>query len=264
MLANARHRFDIFGGAALHQAKNARQFLEPIGKAVGKFELQNDLRAEDTDRVFQLRIEQRHRFRFAFHRPVQGDPDRVVSRADPGFAQVIDVRLGPGSHLMHQLAEILQNDQLSRIPRDQMGRLGQMPGQQPVHRLSAHPAALLGDDIVHASFDLEKNRRLLPVVIKPQPQLEPVLVPVDRLLTQNQVIGVQIKTVHRVGEIRQGGAIFINLQVAAHEVPHRQRNFFLDDILQFKPLLLHFVFSHTKIIHRASVPSRGRGIVTQP
>src|SRR2546430_2554621 len=132
-----------------------------------------------------------------------------------------------------------------------MRRLGQMPGQQPVHRVPAHSAALLGNDVVHSPFDLEKDGRLRSVVVKTKSQLVAVFVPVDRAVVKAQAIRVQVQAVNRVREIRERSAIFINLQIAADKIPHSQSDVFLDDVLQLETLLLHFVFGHTKINRRS-------------
>ena len=244
MLADYRYAVHVFGGAALHQAEDLHELLEPIGKPVGKLQLQNHLFPEHEQRVVHPRAQVPQGFRFASDRAVQRDPDRIIPRTDPGFAQVGNVGLGLGANVLRQLAEILQGDLLPRVARNQMGRFRQVSGQQPVHGIAAHSPALFADDVVHPPFDLKKNRRFRPVVIKAQPQLESVFIAVNCGSVKMQVIGIQIQAVHRVGKIGERCAVFIDFQVAADKIPHSPCHIFLDDILQLKPLLLHFIFSH--------------------
>src|ERR1051325_5811391 len=56
VLADQCHPFHIFGGAALHHAKNTDQFLEPVGKTIREFEFQNHLWAEHAHRPAHVGI----------------------------------------------------------------------------------------------------------------------------------------------------------------------------------------------------------------
>src|SRR6059036_2224281 len=51
VLADYRYAVHVFGGAALHQAEDLHQLLEPIGKLIGKLQLQNHLFPEHEQRV---------------------------------------------------------------------------------------------------------------------------------------------------------------------------------------------------------------------
>ena len=56
-----------------------------------------------------------------------------------------------------------------------------------------------------------------------------------------QVVGVQIKAMHRIREIGFSHAEFVQLKVGAHKIAHALRDVLIDHVLQLETLKLHFV-----------------------
>jgi hypothetical protein len=69
---------DVFGGAALHQAESADEFLEPARETAGKFKFEDDGVPEDEDRMAHLGGELDAGFEFSADLSVEGDADGII------------------------------------------------------------------------------------------------------------------------------------------------------------------------------------------
>src|SRR5439155_14573011 len=124
-----------------------------------------------------------------------------------------------GLVLVHELAKILQSDQLPGVVRDQMRRRGKMPVQQISNRIAAHPAALFEDAVIHPPLYLEKNRCINIVVVKTEPKFETVFIPIDGPPVKLQIVRVEVKAVDWIRVIRLAHPILVQLKIRAHELP---------------------------------------------
>ena len=115
---------------------------------------------------------------------------------------------------------------------------GHVAGQQPAHRVFAHAAALFQDDVVLASFDFEEDRRVRLVVVVAQAELESIPVPVNSAPVRLQTVRVEIEAQRGIRPVRLQRAVFVNFQVAPHEIPNAKRLRLVDVIFQFVALML--------------------------
>src|SRR5579863_1863838 len=87
-----------------------------------------------------------------------------------------------------------------------------------------------------------------PVVIIAQSQLEPVSGSIDRSLGGFKIVRIKIEGMNGVGIVRPAKAIIIQFKPAAQEIPYPRNDGFINQILQFKPLLLQSVI----LCHRSA------------
>ena len=137
--------------------------------------------------------------------------------------------------ILHQPNELPQRLLLLRRSRHHQLRRRQMPAQNIPNPFPLHPAARLQYHVLHPPLDLKKYRRLPMLRIIPYPQFEPILVPVHRPPINLPVIRIQIKTVHRIRQIRLPHTKLIQLQILRNKSADLQRHFIWDEILQLKP-----------------------------
>lgn len=157
--------------------------------------------------------------------------------ADPGLAEVMDVGLGDGLVFLQVLAEALEGDVFFGVVLlDEVFGLGQVAGEDVVHGLAPHAAALLEDGVVHPALDLEEDGRLGVVVVEAEAEFEAVFVPVDRVPVNRERLGVEVKAVDGVGVVGLPDAVVVQHRVGADEPRDRQRGVLWDDVFQLPAL----------------------------
>src|SRR5260221_11925079 len=111
--AEQKYSLAVFRSGTENQIEPAHQLFEPIGKSIHEFQFQYDdllkyprWPAHRYDRL-------RHEIRFDPDFAVERDSNRIVVGADPGFAQIAVVGLGPRVELVEQEIEPLQSDQMT-------------------------------------------------------------------------------------------------------------------------------------------------------
>lgn len=157
-LWQSRQPFAVFGRATLHQAEVLDEMTAPVGKTVGELEFQDDAIAKRHRRILHGRAKGCGGPGLGSHGAIQGDAHVVVHRILVGFAQVADVREGPGVNALDQSQEALDRHQRLGVAIQEMLRAGQMPGQQPGDGFLPDAPALFENAVVHAAFDFEKDR----------------------------------------------------------------------------------------------------------
>src|SRR4030095_3991713 len=103
--------FAILGGATLHQAEYPHQFAEPVGEAIGKLQLQDDIPIETPPGILQVGGDAVIKMRIAINLSVQRDAGLVVV-ADIGFPHISNVNLRLGLNLLGELTKVLQGHQV--------------------------------------------------------------------------------------------------------------------------------------------------------
>jgi len=110
MLAQQHHPFRILRGRELHQIESLNHLVEPIGVPRGEFQFQDRELGKDPDWPCHFRHCFGNEARLDLDLSVKGDPNRVVLRADPGFALVLVVCFGPRVELTLEQIKPLQRN----------------------------------------------------------------------------------------------------------------------------------------------------------
>src|SRR2546421_12055533 len=95
--------------------EDANQLFEPVWETVGELEFQNCYVGKHTNRIGHFDRGFGAKKRLDANLAVKRDPDRIIVRADPGLAQVVVMRFGPGIELVKQQREPLQSCQMPAL-----------------------------------------------------------------------------------------------------------------------------------------------------
>src|SRR5258706_9910829 len=127
--AKQKDSLAVFRSGNARQIESMHQLLEPIGKSINEFQFQNNDLLKYPRWPGHLCDRLRHEIRFDPDIAVEGDSNRIIAGADPCFAQVAVVDLGPCVELVEQETEPLQSGQMPGFPGKDLFRPRQMTGE---------------------------------------------------------------------------------------------------------------------------------------
>ena len=117
-----------------------------------------------------------------------------------------------------------------------------MPSQKMGNNLTFHASALFGNGAICSPFDFEEDRSVAAFLVISEAELKAVLFAIDRGVIKLQIVRIEIEAVDGVREVREGGAIFVDVQVTANKLANGESDIFWDEVLQLETLKLHVVW----------------------
>src|ERR1039458_6743917 len=192
LLADANDASGILGSPRLDKVEEAHKVAIPFWKIVRIFEFQNHF--------VTIRVEWFHHFRRELHSfrgcmtchpspvewfhhlcgelhlanncaayfTIQRHPQEVVVTRNPGLAHVGHMQLRSCRQVMHELAKLLNCNQVAGFLIQHMLRSRVLATHQHCRGTFPNGSTLFDDAFVHPAFDLKEYGRLRIVIVKPE------------------------------------------------------------------------------------------------